>query len=220
MYNTLITGTNRGIGLEMCRQLKAKGHHVMAVCRTPSQELLALDVEVIEDIDVTDDNDLQRLLKYIEGREIDYLINNAGILERNELGHIDFNSVQQQFVVNAMGPLRVTEKLLSVLADDAKIGIVTSRMGSIGDNDSGSSYGYRMSKAAANMAAKSLAVDLKDKGIAVAALHPGYVKTDMTGHQGYVEADQAAAGLIERMMQLNLDNTGHFWHAEGEILPW
>ncbi len=220
MHNTLITGANRGIGLEIAKQLKAKGHHILAVCRTPSQSLLDLDVEVIADIDVTDDNDLQRLLHDIEGREIDYLINNAGILARNVLGDIDYDSVQQQFVVNAMAPLRVTEKLLPVLADNAKIGIITSRMGSIGDNDSGSSYGYRMSKAAANMAAKSLAVDLKDQGIAVAALHPGYVKTDMTGHQGYVEADQAAAGLIARMEALNLDNTGQFWHAEGQVLPW
>lgn len=220
MHNTLITGANRGIGLEIAKQLKAKGHHILAVCRTPSQSLLDLDVEVIADIDVTDDNDLQRLLHDIEGREIDYLINNAGILARNVLGDIDYDSVQQQFVVNAMAPLRVTEKLLPVLADNAKIGIVTSRMGSIADNDSGSSYGYRMSKAAANMAAKSLAVDLKDQGIAVAALHPGYVKTDMTGHQGYVEADQAAAGLIARMEALNLDNTGQFWHAEGQVLPW
>ncbi len=220
MKNVLVTGANRGIGLEIAKQLKAKGHHILAVCRTPSQALVDLDVEVIADIDVTDDNDLQRLLNHIEGREIDYLINNAGILKRNTLGDIDYESVQQQFVVNAMGPLRVTEKLLPVLADKAKVGIVTSRMGSIEDNDSGSSYGYRMSKTAANMAAKSLSVDLKDQGIAVAALHPGYVKTDMTDNKGYVDADHAAAGLIQRMEELNLDNTGQFWHAEGEVLPW
>lgn len=220
MNNTLITGANRGIGLEIAKQLAAQGDHVLAVCRTPSQALLALNVEVIADIDVTDDNDLHRLVQQVEGREIDCLINNAGILARNTLGDIDFDSVQQQFIVNAMGPLRVTEKLIPLLADNAKIGIVTSRMGSIGDNDSGSSYGYRMSKAAANMAAKSLAIDLKDRGIAVAALHPGYVKTDMTDNKGYVEADHAAAGLIQRLADLNLDNTGQFWHAEGEVLPW
>lgn len=220
MNNTLITGANRGIGLEIAKQLAAQGDHVLAVCRTPSQALLALNVEVIADIDVTDDNDLQRLVQQVEGREIDCLINNAGILARNTLGDIDFDSVQQQFIVNAMGPLRVTEKLIPLLADNAKIGIVTSRMGSIGDNDSGSSYGYRMSKAAANMAAKSLAIDLKDRGIAVAALHPGYVKTDMTDNKGYVEADHAAAGLIQRLADLNLDNTGQFWHVEGEVLPW
>ena len=220
MNNTLITGANRGICLEIAKQLAAQGDHVLAVCRTPSQALLALNVEVIADIDVTDDNDLQRLVQQVEGREIDCLINNAGILARNTLGDIDFDSVQQQFIVNAMGPLRVTEKLIPLLADNAKIGIVTSRMGSIGDNDSGSSYGYRMSKAAANMAAKSLAIDLKDRGIAVAALHPGYVKTDMTDNKGYVEADHAAAGLIQRLADLNLDNTGQFWHAEGEVLPW
>lgn len=220
MQNSLITGANRGIGLELCKQLKAKGHHVIAVCRQPSAALIDSGVEIIDGIDVTENNDLKRLLTAIDGREIDWLINNAGILERNELGDIDFDSVQQQFVVNAMGPLRVTEKVVSALADNAKVGIVTSRMGSIGDNDSGSSYGYRMSKAAANMAAKSLALDLKDKGVAVAALHPGYVKTDMTSQKGYVDANHAAAGLIARMDELNLDNSGHFWHAEGEQLPW
>lgn len=220
MHNSLITGTNRGIGLELCKQLKAQGHHVIAVCRQPSKALIQSGVEVISDVDVTKNDDLKRLLTVIDGREIDWLINNAGILARNELGQLDFDSIEQQFVVNAMGPLRVTEKMLPVLADEAKVAIVTSRMGSIGDNDSGSSYGYRMSKAAANMVAKSLAVDLKEQGIAVAALHPGYVKTDMTSHKGHVDAKHAAAGLIARMNDLNLSNSGGFWHAEGEQLPW
>jgi|SRR5690554_232838 len=220
MLNSLITGANRGIGLELCKQLKAQGHHVIAVCRQPSAALVESGVEIISDIDVTNNDDLNRMLTAIDGREIDWLINNAGILARNELGRLDFESIEQQFVVNAMGPLRVTEKILPVLADQAKVAIVTSRMGSIGDNDSGSSYGYRMSKAAANMAAKSLAVDLKEQGVAVAALHPGYVKTDMTSHQGHVDAKHAAAGLIARMNELNLTNSGCFWHAEGEQLPW
>ncbi len=118
-----------------------------------------------------------------------------------------------------MGPLRVTHALIANLSQGSKVGIVTSRMGSIDDNSSGGYYGYRMSKAAANMAGVSLARDLEDRGIAVGLLHPGMVATEMTGNNG-VPVSQAAAGLILRMDQLNLENTGSFWHAEGELLPW
>jgi NAD(P)-dependent dehydrogenase (short-subunit alcohol dehydrogenase family) len=114
----------------------------------------------------------------------------------------------------------VTQALLGNLQPGAKIGIVTSRMGSVGDNTSGSYYGYRMSKAAVNAAGKSLAMDLKERGIAVALLHPGYVRTEMVGGGGDVEPEQAAAGLIARLDELTLDTTGGFWHANGEALPW
>jgi NAD(P)-dependent dehydrogenase (short-subunit alcohol dehydrogenase family) len=101
-----------------------------------------------------------------------------------------------------------------------KIGIVTSRMGSIADNTSGSRYGYRMSKAAVNMAGVSLSRDLAERGVAVALLHPGYVRTGMTGGHGLVDADEAAGGLLARMDALSMDTSGTFWHAQGEVLPW
>jgi NAD(P)-dependent dehydrogenase (short-subunit alcohol dehydrogenase family) len=116
--------------------------------------------------------------------------------------------------------LLITQALLGNLDEGSKVGIITSRMGSIADNDSGGSYGYRMSKAAVNAAGKSLAIDLKPRGIAVGILHPGWVRTDMTGRNGLIDANESAKGLLARMDELNLDNTGTFWHANGELLPW
>ena len=218
--SVLVTGANRGIGLELCRQLQAQGHEVTAVCRKSNAELDNLAVQVLDQCDVADQNSVQQLANTLGNQQFDVVINNAGILARNALGDIDYETVMQQFQVNAMAPLMVTEALLGNLKPAAKVAIVTSRMGSMSDNDSGGHYGYRMSKAAVNMAGTSLAVDLKPKGIAVGLLHPGYVKTDMTGGQGYVDTTQAAKGLLARIDELNLENTGSFWHAEGEQLPW
>ena len=148
---------------------------------------------------------------------------NAGVLERESLGDIDeagFDSMRRQFEVNALGPLRVAQALLDNLADGAKVGIVTSRMGSVADNGSGGRYGYRASKAAVNAIGKSLAVDLQPRGIAVFLLHPGYVATDMVGGTGDVSPEQAAAQLVERLDGLTLEQTGTFWHANGSPLPW
>jgi NAD(P)-dependent dehydrogenase (short-subunit alcohol dehydrogenase family) len=122
--------------------------------------------------------------------------------------------------VNAYGPLRVTQKLSPLLARGSKVALITSRMGSIGDNGSGGYYGYRMSKAALNAAGKSLAIDLAPRGVSVAILHPGMVKTAMTGSHGKVEPEDAARDLLARIDALGLDNTGTFWHANGEVLPW
>ena len=124
-----------------------------------------------------------------------------------------------QYEINALGPLRVTKALLPNLHAGAKVLILTSRVGSVGDNSSGGIYGYRMSKAAANMAGKNLAIDLLDRGIAVGILHPGMVATEMTGNSG-VTAEHSVSGLLKRIEELTLENTGTFWHAEGEILPW
>ncbi len=132
----------------------------------------------------------------------------------------DRASIRRQFEVNSLGPLRVTVALLDNLGAGSKVGIVTSRMGSIEDNTSGGSYGYRMSKAAVNMAGASLANDLRERSIAVALLHPGYVRTDMTGGKGLISAEQSATGLIQRMDALDMDTSGGFWHAQGERLPW
>ncbi len=220
MKNIVVTGANRGIGLELCRQLQSQGHYVIAVCRSSSSELNGLGAEVIDSIDVAQASSLQVLSNKLGGRSIDVLINNAGVLSRNALGDIDYQTVMQQYQVNAVGPLMVTEALLPNLSNGAKVAIITSRMGSVSDNDSGGHYGYRMSKAAVNMAGASLAVDLKPKGIAVALLHPGYVKTDMTSHQGFVDTKHSATGLLARIEELSLDNTGSFWHADGQQLPW
>jgi NAD(P)-dependent dehydrogenase (short-subunit alcohol dehydrogenase family) len=219
MATVLITGANRGIGLEMASQHEARGDNVIAACRRSSEGLQAMGVEVFEGVDVTSAESLARLAGALQGRRIDRLVNNAGILERDTLGELDFDAIERQFRVNAIGPLRVTAALRPLLAEGAKVLIITSRMGSIEDNTSGAYYGYRMSKAAVNIAGKSLSVDLKDAGIAVFLLHPGYVATDMTGRQG-IPVEQAAAGLIERMDTLGLEQSGSFWHQEGYALPW
>ena len=217
----LITGTNRGIGLEYCRQLQSQGHNVIAVCRSPSEELSSLGVRVESDIDLTSDTAVQDLVRRLDGKQIDILINNAGIIERITLDDLDFESIRRQFEVNAIAPLRLTSALLPNLTSGSKVILMTSRMGSIGDNTSGGSYGYRMSKVALSMAGKSLAHDLKSRGIAVAILHPGLAKTRMTNFtDSGITTETSVKGLLARIEELNLDNTGTFWHSNGEVLPW
>lgn len=219
MSKVLVTGANRGIGLELCRQLKDRGDELIAVCRSAGDALNSLDLRVIEGVDVSSGASVSALRDQLVNERLDWLINNAGILAVETLDSLDFETIEQQFRVNALGPLRVTAALLSNLSSGSKVGIVTSRMGSIDDNTTGGYYGYRMSKAAVNMAGMNLARDLKDQGIAVALLHPGMVATEMTGRQG-IPPQQAAAGLIQRMDELQLNQTGSFWHANGEPLPW
>ena len=221
METYLVTGANRGIGLEYCRQLQQRGDTVIGVCRSPSDDLKQLEVQVESGVDITDDASVADLRQRLQGMPLDVLINNAGILDRVTLEDLDFDSIRKQFEVNALGPLRLTHALLPNLKEGAKVVMMTSRMGSIEDNTSGSSYGYRMSKVALSMAAKSLAHDLKPRGIAVAILHPGLVQTRMTGFtQSGITPEESVQGLLARIDQLSLENTGTFWHAKGEVLPW
>ena len=223
MKTILVTGANRGNGLPLTRAFRARGDAVIAVCRRSSDALEATGAQVEPGIDVTDGDALDALARRLSDVRIDTLVLNAGVLDRESLGDIDeagFDSMRRQFEVNALGPLRVAQALLDNLADGAKVGIVTSRMGSVADNGSGGRYGYRASKAAVNAIGKSLAVDLQPRGIAVFLLHPGYVATDMVGGTGDVSPEQAAAQLVERLDGLTLEQTGTFWHANGSPLPW
>ncbi|PZV20177.1 MAG: short-chain dehydrogenase [Leptolyngbya sp.] len=221
MATYLITGANRGIGYEYCRQLQQRGDRVIAVCRQPSNELKDLGVQVETGIDITQDDSVAELAQRLEGTRLDVLINNAGILEGVTLDELDFDSIRRQFEVNAIGPLRLTAALRPHLSDGSKVAIMTSRMGSIADNTSGGSYGYRMSKVALSMAGKSLAHDLKPQGIAVAILHPGLVQTRMTGFSSSgITPTEAVKGLLARIDELTLENSGTFWHSNGEVLPW
>ncbi len=220
MPNAIITGANRGIGLQLCHALKDRGYTVTALCRQPGDALTKLGINTHAHYDVTDGAAIEAFAKSVEPGTIDLLINNAGIMRSTSLDNLDLEAARQQFEVNALGPLRVTHSLLPALKDGAKIALVTSRMGSIADNDSGGSYGYRMSKAALNAAGVSLARDLRARGIAVVILHPGYVRTDMTGQSGLIDVDESVAGLLARIDELNLENSGSFWHTNGELLPW
>ena len=215
----VVTGANRGIGLALCRMLKRQGDEVIAACRKISDELGALNVRVEAGVDVADDAAVQRFAQRLGTTPVDVLIHNAGVLERVSLDELDLDGIRRQFEINALGPLRVTRALLGNLSGGSKIAIIPSLMGSIADNRSGGHYGYRMSKAAVNMAGMSLAHDLYNRNIAVAILHPGMVQTDMTGHNG-IPVDVAARGLLDRIGELSLSNTGTFWHAQGNTLPW
>jgi NAD(P)-dependent dehydrogenase (short-subunit alcohol dehydrogenase family) len=216
----LVTGSNRGIGLAMVRQLVARGDDVIAACRRSSEELSGLGVQVEEGVDVTDDAAVAALAARLNGTRIDILINNAGLLQSTPLDALDFDSIRRQHEINALGPLRVTAALLPNLSRGSKVAIITSRMGSIADNTSGGSYGYRMSKAAVNMAGRSLALDLAPRGVSVVLLHPGYVRTAMTGNNGLIDAEESAAGLLARIDEQTLEETGRFVHMSGERLPW
>ena len=221
MSTFLVTGSNRGIGLEYCRQLQARGDQVIAVCRTPSPELEALGVRLEAGIELTAEEDLDALVQRLAGQPLDGVILNAGILEGNRLENLDSDSLRRQFEVNALAPLRLVAALLPNLQPGSKLALMTSRMGSIDDNSSGSSYGYRMSKVALNMAGRSLAIDLRPRGIAVALLHPGLVRTRMVNFnpQG-ISPEEAVRGLQARIDALSLATSGGFWHANGEVLPW
>ena len=216
----VITGANRGIGLELARLFAGQGCDVVGVCRESSAELAQVASNVIDGVDVTTDAGIDRLVKALAGRRIDLLINNAGLLQDEQLGSIDFDSIRIQMEINAYAPLKVAEALVDQIPAGGKIANITSRMGSIADNDSGGRYGYRASKAALNAFGKSLAMDLKPRGIAVAQLHPGYVQTRMVNFGGLISPEESAQGLAARIEGLDLENTGSFWHSNGEELPW
>ena len=219
-HTAFITGTNRGIGLSLTKHYLGRGWKVLAACREPSPALMESGATVITGIDVTKPDSLELLTDKLAHTRIDLLINNAGILRNEVLGHLNFDTIDAQFAVNALGPLRIIEHVLNNLGEHAKVAMITSRMGSIADNSSGGRYGYRMSKAALNIAAVSMAHDLKSRGIAVGIIHPGLVGTDMIGGYGDVTPDQAAANIVQRIDELDLTNSGTFWHANGETLPW
>lgn len=216
----MITGANRGVGLALAEHYVDAGWRVLGVCRQSSEELDRVAEQVIDGIDVTQPGDVARLVEVLNGQAIDLLINNAGWLHDESLGHLDFDTIRKQMEINAYAPLRITEALLPNLKKGSKIANITSRMGSIADNDSGGRYGYRASKAALNAFGKSLAMDLKPRGIAVAQLHPGYVQTRMVNFGGLISPQEAALGIAARIEALTLDNTGGFWHSNGEPLPW
>ena len=184
------------------------------------QALVGERLRIVEGVDVGSAQCIAVLQEALKGESLDWVINNAGLLKRTALDSLDFAAIEAQMQVNAYGPLRVSSACLPHLHEGSKIAIITSRMGSIADNDSGGQYGYRMSKSAVNSAGKSLAVDLKPKGIAVGLIHPGFVQTDMTGKQGHIDTDTSAAGILQRIQALNIENTGSFWHMNGETLPW
>lgn len=228
--NILITGANRGIGLELTKKFLSEGDNVIALCRKSSSDLSETGARIFENVDVTDLSSLEDASRAIENTlgsdfKIDILINNAGIMRDENIedfskGQGVFDSILEQFEVNSLGPFKVFGTFSSHLSSGSKVAMITSRMGSIADNTSGGRYGYRTSKTALNMLSTSLAHDLKQREISVGIFHPGWVQTDMTGKTGHLTPEESASNLFQRITELGPDNTGFFYHCNGERLEW
>ncbi len=227
----LVTGANRGLGLEFTTKLAERGDEVIATCRSiaAAKELQELaersggKVRLFE-MDVATPADNQKLAAFLEGQAVDVLINNAGHYSKDNgpFDTIDFDGIMKDFAINAMGSLRVTQAALPAIRRGGlkKIINISSKMGSIADNSGGGAYAYRMSKTALNMGSRSLAQDLKPEGITVLAVHPGWVVTDMGGPNGLVDTNESINGLIKVIDNAGLEQSGRFWDFRGEELPW
>jgi len=220
----LITGANRGIGLELARQYAADGWQVIGTARRPdaASDLRDLDVTVMQ-LDVTDQNSVERLAADLDGQSIDVLINNAGILPMVEsISDIDFEVFNQVLAVNTVGPIRVTQALLPNLraGEMKKIINTSSVLGSISRKTSGGFYGYSESKAALNMFTRSLAGELRSAGFICVVIHPGWVQTDMGGPSATVAVESSASGIRSVIANLTPSANGEFWTYDGQHLPW
>jgi NAD(P)-dependent dehydrogenase (short-subunit alcohol dehydrogenase family) len=228
----LITGANRGIGLEFCRQYAADGWRVLACSRYPEKsdalnKLAAGNPELIKvyALDVADHVEIDRLAHVLADESIDLLINNAGIYpdsDKNGFGHTDYAEWIQAFRINTMAPLKMAEAFAAQIArgEQKTIVTITSKMGSIADNSGGGSYLYRSSKAAVNMVVKTMAIDLKSLGITAVVFHPGWVKTDMGGPNAMISAEQSVSGIRQVIRGLSPADSGKFFGYDGQAIPW
>ncbi|HUP22867.1 MAG TPA: SDR family oxidoreductase [Thermoanaerobaculia bacterium] len=228
METVLITGANRGLGLGLVRRWRAAGSRVLACCRRPEAAVeLAREAGPglsIHRLDVTDPSSIAALVRDLDGIAIDVLVHNAGIFGRRDgqrLGVLDFDAWRSVMETNLLGPMRVTEALLPNVAASRRrwIAAITSQMGSV-SGTSGGSYAYRSSKAALNMAMRSLAADLASRRISVVLVHPGWVRTGMGGHQAALEVEESAAGVVDLLGRLEPGDSGHFFDWQGNEIPW
>jgi NAD(P)-dependent dehydrogenase (short-subunit alcohol dehydrogenase family) len=220
----LITGANRGLGLEFARQYAAAGWTVIATARNPADaaDLNALGVRVMA-LDVADQDSVNGLVRALGATPVDLLINNAGIFPRvGTLAETDFDDVARTYSVNTIGPMRVTRALLPNLRKGGMKTVVsiTSGLGSITDNTSGRFYGYRESKAALNMFTRSLAAELRDEGFTCVVISPGWVQTDMGGPNANLTPEESITGMRAVIARLKPADTGTFWNYNGETIPW
>ena len=232
MHSILITGSNRGLGLEWARQYAAQGWRVYATCRFPAQaddlHLLAREYDnvAIHPLDVTQPEQIHALAKNLNGAKLDVLVNNAGIyFERwgkDKLGTIDFDAWQQTLAVNTLGAVRVTEALREHLArgDKRLVVVITSHMGSIAEIASPNDYAYRSSKAALNAAMKGLALELDARGIGVLLLHPGWVRTRMGGSEAPFSVSESVANMRVLVEGFTPAESGAFYRHDGTTIPW
>jgi NAD(P)-dependent dehydrogenase (short-subunit alcohol dehydrogenase family) len=232
METTLITGANRGIGLEFSRQLAEDGWCVLACSRDleKSDALNKLAAEYPERItlyalDVTDHRQIEKLSQILANKPIDLLINNAGVfpdINDRSFGQTDYDSWAHAFLVNTMAPLKMAEEFIAQITQSSRKTIVTitSKMGSVADNGRGGSYIYRSSKSAVNMVIKSIAIDLESNDIISVLLHPGWVRTDMGGPSGLISVEQSVSGMLSVIREVTSADSGKFIAYDGQIIPW
>ena len=230
MATVLITGTNRGIGLEFVKQFLAREDTVLATCRDmgSATELRQLKNDTrklhIFELDVSSQKSMEDLTLQLAGHAIDIFINNAGVYGPRDstFGKVSANEWAKVLQVNAKAPMILTQLLIDNLRDgsDKKLLYITSKMGSIDDNKGGGSYVYRSSKAALNAVVKSISVDLRDSGFSVAVLHPGWVQTDMGGPNALIDVITSVSKMIDVIDNLNFHNSGSFFNYDGGIIPW
>ncbi|MEX0617461.1 MAG: SDR family oxidoreductase [Pseudohongiellaceae bacterium] len=230
MATVLITGTNRGIGLEFVTQYIARGYRVIATCRNieMADELRQLQMThgtlLVRELDVAKQESIKDFAQAVKGENIDIFINNAGVSGPRDMGFgkVDARSWASVLLVNTIAPLMLTQALFKSLqrGGQKKLVYLSSKMGSISENTSGGSYVYRSSKTALNQVVKSLGIDLADEGFIAAALHPGWVLTDMGGPNALIDAATSVRGMMEVIDKLQPDHTGLFINYDGNILPW
>lgn len=228
MATVLITGTSRGIGLAFTKQYAQDGWQVIACCRAPERALALQtlakthnNIQLI-DLDVANFEQIDLVAAQLKNTPIDVLINNAGVYPESSLTDTDFKDWATAFKINSMAPLRMTQAFLPNLVQgkQKKVATLSSKMGSIDDNTSGSEYIYRSSKVAVNMVMKSLSLDLAQYKIAVVILHPGWVITDMGGPNGLIDAKTSVTGLRQVIENLSLENSGRFIGYNGQEVAW
>ncbi len=231
MSTVLITGANRGLGLEFSRQYADKGWEVIACCRNPAKadELNQLkdrySLLTIQGLDITKFEQIEDLAKKLANKNIDILVNNAGVYDDrkgNNFGQLDFHAWANSLLVNTQAPIKMVEAFLPHIkrSSNKLVANISSLMGSIVDNGSGGSIFYRSSKAALNAAMKSLSIDLKDQGVGVIIFHPGWVKTDMGGPNALIDSKTSVTGMCEQMGRFTLAQTGKFVKYDGKPMPW
>ena len=231
MSTILVTGANRGLGLEFCRQYAAAGWKVLACCRTPAaaEELRALAQTFpgisIHSVDLRDFAEIDALARKLADESVDILLSNAGVYgdsSQTGFGSLDYPRWQDVFAINTQAPVKLAEALLPQVARSQRklIVAITSLMGSMGDNTGGGSIMYRSSKAALNAAMKTLAIDLKYRSIGILILHPGWVRTDMGGPQAPTSPEESVSGMRRVIDRFTPDSSGRFLNFRGEELPW
>ena len=231
MKTVLVTGANRGLGLEFCRQYAESGWKVLACCREPDRadalkKLAESHPEIaLHRLDVSRFDEVDTLAQALAGQPIDFLIHNAGIYgdsERTPFGALDYTAWMKAMEINALAPVKLTEALLPQLelGSGKLVAALTTLMGSLADNRTGGSILYRSSKAALNMAMKTLSVDLRRRGIGVLLLHPGWVRTDMGGPNAITLPKESIAGMIKVMEAYQPGDSGKFLDFRGKELPW